>query len=125
VCLRGGKTIEAQPEGEAVKTRGKNIGDVYGPAMKIIDQKHADECFEGLVVENLSARPNITREQAEQTQRSNLGYYAGYYDNETRERVERLFKCAHPIFGDIATNGAPTAEQAFKMGVKEGRKHKP
>jgi hypothetical protein len=62
-------------------------------------------------------------------ERHNLGYFAGYYDNETRERVERLFKCSHPIFGSIAKNGAPTAKEALaagmvaaKLGVKTSAK---
>lgn len=52
-----------------------------------------------------------TREEAEQIERSNLGYYAGYHLDETRERVERLFRCAHPVFGSIAENGPATLEQ--------------
>ncbi|TXH09637.1 MAG: hypothetical protein E6R03_16465 [Hyphomicrobiaceae bacterium] len=53
---------------------------------------------------------------------SALGF-AGYYDSETRERVERLFKCEHPIFGAIATKGQPTAELAFALGVIRGVTH--
>jgi len=62
----------------------------------------------------------LTREKAEENCRSSLGYYAGYYSNETRERVERLFKCAHPIFGSIRTEGAPTFQKAFAAGKKLG-----
>ena len=70
-----------------------------------------------------------TREKCENIQRSNLGYYAGYFSNEVRERVERLYKCEHPLFGAIAKKGPPTPEQAFAMGLKMGkasrRKKKP
>jgi hypothetical protein len=77
-------------------------GEKYGPAMEIIDQAAADEYFERLV-EHLLANSEVrNRAEAEQIERSNLGYYAGYYSNETRERVERLFRCGHPIFGAIA-----------------------
>jgi len=48
------------------------------------------------------------------------GYYAGYYDHETRERVERLFNCTHPIFGDAATH-QPTAEESLNAGLAMGR----
>jgi hypothetical protein len=45
-----------------------------------------------------------------------LGYFAGYYDHATRERVERLYRCAHPVFGS-ASAGPPTAESAILSGV--------
>lgn len=53
-----------------------------------------------------------------------VGYYAGYYDSETRERVERLFMCAHPVFGSIADNGAPTPDEAYDAGFEMGEKIK-
>src|SRR5438270_427355 len=61
-----------------------------------------------------------SREQAERIERDNLAYFAGYYDDQTRQRVETLFKCAHPVFGSIAENGPPTTKQAFQMGVAMG-----
>ncbi len=60
---------------------------------------------------------------------ANLGYFAGYYDSETRERVERLFKCSHPVFGAIAACGQPSVKEAWaagaiaaKVGVKTAAK---
>jgi hypothetical protein len=91
------------------------IGDKYGPAMKITDQGEADEYFEACVRHSMGH--GKTREEAEQVERSNLGYFAGYYDHETRGRVERLFKCAHPVFGAIAEKGPPSAEEAYNAGV--------
>jgi len=90
------------------------IGEKYQPAMKITEQAEADEYFEALVQHCMSFGKN--REEAESIERQSLGYFAGYYDSETRERVERLFSCAHPIFGSIAENGQPTAEEALEMG---------
>lgn len=97
-----------------------SIGDKYDPAMKISDQAEADAYFE-LLVTGTMAR-GYTRAEAEAFERTNLGYYAGYFDHETRHRVERVFKCAHPIFGAIAKVGAPTAEEAFRMGLEAGQK---
>ncbi len=98
------------------------IGDKYGPAMAITDQSQADEYFEACVQQNLrqQARANKTpdRAEAEKIERINLGYYAGYYDAETRARVERLFRCAHPIFGEITKNGSPTFDQALNAGCE-------
>lgn len=93
------------------------VGEAYGPAMKIQDQAEATAYFEKLVQRRLRLFTE-ERPDAECVIRKDLGYYAGYYDAETRERVERLFACAHPVFGKIAEKGQPTAEQAFEMGKR-------
>jgi hypothetical protein len=87
--------------------------------MKITSQEEADRYFEMLVIDVMSLRPDLTRKEVEDMQRENLGYYAGYYDHETRLRVERLFRCQHPVLG-AASAGAPTAQEAFDMGRKLG-----
>lgn len=91
------------------------IGDKYRPAMEIREQAEADAYFEKCVEHTM--RHGHDRASAESIERSNLGYYAGYGDSETRERIERLFRCAHPIFGKISQNGQPTAEQALQAGM--------
>ena len=90
------------------------IGDKYKPAMEITNQARADEYFEICVQHTISF--GRSRIEAETIERSNLGYFAGYYDNATRLRVERLFKCAHPVLGSITENGTPTPEEAFDAG---------
>lgn len=88
--------------------------------MRITDQAEADAYFE-ICVQHAMGRGK-TRAEAEQIERRNLGYYAGYYDHETRARVEQLFKCAHPVFGSIAQNGPPTPQDAFDAGVRMAEK---
>lgn len=65
-----------------------------------------------------------TREEAETIERTNLGYFAGYYSHATRERVERLFRCAHPFFGSIAEKEPMAPEEIFEMGWRMGRAHR-
>lgn len=96
------------------------IGEKYGPAMEIDDQAEADAYFEACVQHCLSFGEH-DRQRCEEIERQNLGYYAGYCDHETRERVERLFGCSHPVFGAIATNGPPSPEEAFAKGVEMGK----
>ena len=91
-------------------------GEKYGPAMDIIDQAEADHYFQECVVHTMAF--GKTQEEAEAIERSNLGYYAGYYSDETRSRVERLFRCSHPLFGAIAERGAPTVEEALEAGKR-------
>ena len=90
-------------------------GDKYKPAMKIVTREEADAYFERLVQHTMSF--DNTREEAEEIERQNLGYWAGYYDNKTRLRVEDLFRCKHPVFGQ-ASEGVPTPEEAFEAGVQ-------
>lgn len=94
--------------------RNMTIGDKYRPAMIITEQDKADEYFEACVQHCM--RDGKARSEAEDIERQSLGYFAGYYDAETRERVERLFHCAHPVFGSIARDGQPTAQEALDAG---------
>jgi hypothetical protein len=103
-----------------------SIGDKYDPAMKMTDQAEADAYFERCVqhtmlwmIEDGRAKDfKEARPEAEKIERINLGYYAGYGTSETRARVERLFRCAHPYFGAIAQNGPPTTDAALVAGVR-------
>ena len=91
------------------------IGDLYHPAMKIKDPDEAATYFSKMVnyvALQDKSRPRKTVEEHVKIQKSNLGYFAGYYDSETMARVNRLFECVHPIFG----NTLPTAESAFRQG---------
>ena len=94
-------------------------GDLLKPAMEITDPQDAQQYlteYVKWVQKALDKEPRDDDMTAEQIAGVNLGYYAGYYDNETRVRVEELFMCSHPVFGSIKNNGSPTPEQAFKMG---------
>jgi len=99
------------------------IGEKYKPAMQLTDPVEAIAYFEKCVRHNMAW--GKSRQEAESIERQNLGYFAGYYDNETRLRVERLFQCAHAIVGAIAKHGPPTTEEAFNMGVEMGNRMQP
>ncbi len=88
--------------------------------MVVKQQQIADAVFEDLVDQNMHSDCNHSRKEAEVIERENLGYFAGYYNMETRERVEKLFDAIHPIFGPVS-GGAPTASQAFEIGLKMGQ----
>ena len=96
------------------------LGEKYGPAMEITEQAEADAYFEECVKHSM-INFSMTRTEAEECERANLGYYAGYYSSETREHVERLFACSHPVFGKIAELGEPTAKEALEAGLRRGR----
>lgn len=109
------------PEGK----EGLTYSECLSPAMKITEQADADQYkldYVSFIQGYLDKEPRDDSMTAEQIANANIGYFAGYYDDKTRERVERLFKCSHPVFGSIKTNGAPTTEKAFTMGVIAGAK---
>lgn len=47
----------------------------------------------------------------------NIGYWSGYYDRKTADRIMDVFKTAHPIFGRRHVE----PEEAFKMGKLMGQ----
>src|SRR5688572_9962962 len=99
---------------------GITYGRKYDIAMRVNTQEEADAYFERCVLHTMQF--GKTREEAEKIERDNLGYWAGYFDNDTRARVEKLFKCEHPYFGSIAEKGPPTMEEALKIGIEAGKK---
>jgi hypothetical protein len=52
--------------------------------------------------------------------RQNMGYISGYYDRETSDKIMKIFKTAHPIFGTTH----PEPKDAFEMGKKLGETFK-
>lgn len=91
------------------------IGEKYDPAMTITDPDEARAYFEVCVQHTMSF--GMAREEAEEIERINFGYYAGYYSHETRLRVEQLFNCSHPYLGK-AEDGRPSVEAALQAGIK-------
>ena len=91
-------------------------GETLGSAMEITDPEEANEYLR-VMVERGIWREGLSREVAEKNAKSNLGYFAGYCDTETRIRVNRLFAAVHPVFG----NNFPTAKEAFEKGVELGK----
>lgn len=102
------------------------IGETLGPAMKITEQADADQYLQAYIahIQSFMDKDKTPRVQtAEQVAKINLGYFAGYYDAETRKRVERLFTTEHPVFGK-AELGTPTPEQMLSAGIKLGKASK-
>ena len=92
-------------------------GEELGPAMKITDPDKAKEYLKAMVERYMRITDN-SREECERVAKVNLGYWAGYYDAETQERVNRLFNTEHPIFGKTQ----PTPEEAFEAGKRWAEK---
>jgi hypothetical protein len=66
----------------------KPYGELYDPAMEITTQEEADAYLAELVAYKISIGHDP--DDAEEAVRRDLGYYAGYFSDETRKRVDRL-----------------------------------
>ena len=118
-CIDGAQTFSFSKRGE----RGLDMdlpdvmtnGEAYGPAMKITDKAEAKVYLQALIDRHVRITDHDPTE-AEMIVKTNLGYYSGYYDDETMIRVQNLFDCEHPVFGK-AERGLPTPAEAFQMGV--------
>lgn len=89
----------------------------YEYALQITDQVEAGLYLQFLV--GVSIASGLTPREADHLERENLAYCAAYYDDETRERVERLYRCKHPVFGAIADTRPP--DDAFEAGLRKGQ----
>ena len=92
-------------------------GECLDPAMKITDKDDARQYLAAYIKFQEGNMQEATgKYTAEEICKINLGYYAGYYSDETRQRVERLFNCSHPVFGRIKENGSPSGKEALECG---------
>lgn len=83
---------------KAVFGFAQSILERYGPAMAVLEKAAAENLFWELVYSAMVVN-DLSLEEAEAQERANLGYFAGYYDRATRERVFELFGAEHPVFG--------------------------
>jgi hypothetical protein len=95
-----------------------SLFEKYDPAMRITESAQAEAYFQECVAHSMSH--GLSRERAEELERANLGYFAGYYSRQTRVRVEKLFGCVHPILPP-ASEGQMIPEEILKIGLKAGR----
>lgn len=93
------------------------MGDIFDECLRIIELEDpllATEFIDdyGTFLERVDPDCEDGRHVAMQ----NLGYFAGYYDQETASKVYEFFGVEHPFFG----KKFPTPEEAFEMGKKWG-----
>lgn len=86
--------------------------------MKMTDPEEAKEYLAALIERGVK-HWGQTPDESERIQKENLGYYSGYYDTDTMVRVQKLFSCVHPVFGEVKSEkDLPSPEEAFEMGKK-------
>lgn len=80
------------------------FGQIFKPAMEVKTEEEAKEYFDA-IVEYYKTVFGKDQQEAEKVTKINIGYWAGYYDTETRIRVYKLYKVGHPIFGSSMKYG--------------------
>lgn len=96
-------------------------------AVGIKDPEEAKEYlkdYTAWIQKEIDKDPKRAGDNAESIAKGNIAYFAGYFDNATRERVEELYSCAHPLFGAIKDKEPPGPLEAFNMGLKMGEELK-
>ena len=75
-------------------------GECLEPAMEITESEDAQQYlteYTKHIQKYLDIEPNEENLTAEEIAKVNIGYFAGYYNDKTRARAEKLFSCSHPI----------------------------
>jgi hypothetical protein len=77
-------------------------------------------------VQRMATEYKITPSTAETNLRDSLGYFMGYYDSETAERMQKLLNLRHPFLPWIGKRPtmAGDAEKALEIGKEIGQKLK-
>lgn len=92
--------------------RSYTYGETLSPAMEVKTAEEAQSYADDLIAWQV-ARHGLTPERARAVVLESIGYWSGYWDRQTAERVRALFKTTHPIFGE----SRPTPEEAFAAGA--------
>jgi len=81
-----------------------SYGEVLGPAMKITDQDDANQYMKEyikFIQTRCRSEQNrkMTREEATEIAKHNIGYFAVYYSDEVRYRIYKLFNTNLVLLG--------------------------
>ena len=98
--------------------RGKKyntIGEVFNEALRLAktDKDEAQDFFYQYV-NHISVVNRYSWDKSIEIAKSNLGYFAGYYNQEVCDIIYKTYQCSHPIFGDKPFDVSP--EEAFNKG---------
>lgn len=94
-------------------------GDLYDPAMEVQTKEEADAYFKKL--QDLQSKNGVHPEISEKILKVNLAYWAAYGGDEQRERIERLYDCAHPYWGSFKENGQPTIREVEQLATNRAK----
>lgn len=101
----------------------KTIGEIFDTALNLAKtDNYKAGVFYNAYVDWVRNANGCSHEEAENIVKSNLGYFAGYYDKHTCDLIYDVYCTEHPIFGKKPFGISP--EDAFKAGLEAGYKYK-
>jgi hypothetical protein len=59
-----------------------------------------------------------TRDAARTMVLRNIGYYTGYLDHETADKVMGMFETEHPVWG----KSHPSQDEILRLGIEHGQR---
>ncbi len=84
----------------------KTLGDMSDAVQAITTKTEA--------LQFMDAYRKLNPEHADE----NIGYLTGYFNNETRAKMQDLFEVAHPIFGRSSISPEGALAKGFELGNK-------
>ena len=105
-------------EGKTLET----MGEIFNTALDIPKTTDSDRCqaFLTSYIEYIMSENNCNIAEAERIAKSNLGYFAGYYNNRVYESINKAYGAVHHVFGRNPFEVTP--EEAYRNGLEAGRK---
>ena len=94
----------------------KDDKNVLESAIEAKSNLEAKKILQHLVFKFQTRNKGVSDEDATLIIKSRIGYYAGYFDDSVRERVEQLYDTEHPMFGKFVEMGAPSSAEAYQCG---------
>lgn len=101
-------------EGKTLET----MGEIFNAALDVAKTGNGDRCqaFLTSYVEYIVSESNHNVDEAENIAKSNLGYFAGYYNSEVYETINKAYGAVHPVFGGNPFDLPP--EEVYKWGLE-------
>ena len=101
----------------------ETMGEIFDLANSLAKEGIKSKCDQFLnayVTSILDLNESVTNyEEALNIARSNLGYFAGYYDRKTYDRINKAYGAIHPVFKTNPFDIAP--EEAYRIGLEMGK----
>ena len=99
------------------------MGEIFYLANSLAKEGIKSKCDQFLnvyVTSILDLNESVTNyEDALNLAKSNLGYFAGYYDRKTYDRINKAYGAIHPVFKTNPFDIAP--EEAYRIGLEMGK----
>jgi len=92
------------------------MGEIFDLALRLAKKDPNGEAkdFFHEYVNHISIVNHYSWDKSVECAKSNLGYFAGYYNRETCDIINKVYEVQHPIFGCNPFDVSP--EKAFNKG---------